>query len=162
MCGVWLVSKTKDSLSMQNEKQVAVESIKQWMDAEKRERQRRAQENVVFWQELGVLQPPSSGGATGTVDRVLDRDRLLKKTKSAASHWRDIGRALGFSEDSLDIISRTNGLHTEVDYYSEMLSQWLKWAPPVHSFPTLKKFASALRSVGEESLAYGLEHDGLP
>ena len=91
-----------------------------------------------------------------------DRDQLLRKTKRAASKWREIGRELGFSESNLGDITRTTALHTDVDYYSEMLSQWLDWAPPEpHYIPTLGRFTSALRKVGLERLAYDLEQKGL-
>ena len=37
-----------------------------------------------------------------------------------------------------------------------MLSQWLKWAPPNHSQPTLKALSDALQSSGHECLAVNL------
>ena len=43
--------------------------------------------------------------------------------------------------------------------FTEMLSRWLKWAPPNHEFPSGHALAEALRSplVKEEELAYNLE-----
>ena len=41
-------------------------------------------------------------------------------------------------------------------YLREMLSQWLKWAPPNHPSPTLETLAVALQKSGDESLAANL------
>ena len=41
-------------------------------------------------------------------------------------------------------------------FLREMLSQWLKWAPPEHKLPTKECLAAALRYVGEEKIAHDL------
>ena len=93
-----------------------------------------------------------------------DRDQLVRKTEKAAPKWKEIGRALGFRERELDCIPYRTTSHASphVEYYSELLSQWLDWAPPEpHYFPTLDRMVSALRVVGKERLAYDLERNGL-
>ena len=41
-------------------------------------------------------------------------------------------------------------------FLREMLSQWLKWAPPKHKQPTTENLADALTNVGEEKVAQSL------
>ena len=67
--------------------------------------------------------------------------------------------ALGFSKGILDMIAETPGNQREpIACFTDMLSRWLKWAPPKHALPTPEKLAEALRddTVGEERMAYGL------
>ena len=46
-----------------------------------------------------------------------------------------------------------------VDCFTNMLGDWLEWAPPTHYEPTLQRLCRALRSrnVGEPRLANELE-----
>lgn len=44
----------------------------------------------------------------------------------------------------------------DIAYFRVMMSQWLKWAPPNHSWPTIEALAIALRSSGHEDLAFNL------
>ena len=84
---------------------------------------------------------------------------LLGFVSDAAAKWRKIGVALGFSKGILDMIAETSGNQREpIACFTDMLSRWLKWAPPKHALPTLEKLAEALRddTVGEERMAYGL------
>jgi len=83
---------------------------------------------------------------------------LLDLLRSASPQWRFIGAALGFLNSTLKIIQSNPLLIPEgpLGYFQEMLSQWLKWAPPNHSLPTLEALVSALRDTGEERLAYDL------
>ena len=74
----------------------------------------------------------------------------------AAAEWRDVGRKLGFTRDELDDIVTHPGLHRVKDYMDELLSRWLKRAPPNHPLPCVEDLATALRSVGEDRTAYGL------
>ena len=78
--------------------------------------------------------------------------------KSAAAKWKQIGLNLRFLSSELTIIERKPMLLQEgdTDYFREMLTQWLKWAPPNHPWPTLEALSSALQNAGEESLAYSL------
>jgi len=78
--------------------------------------------------------------------------------KSAAAKWQQIGLELGFLSSELTIIERKPMLLQEgdTDYFREMLTQWLKWAPPNNPWPTLEALSSALQNAGEESLAYSL------
>ena len=41
-------------------------------------------------------------------------------------------------------------------YFREMLTQWLKWAPPTHSQPTLDALEAVLQKSGHEGLAVKL------
>lgn len=85
---------------------------------------------------------------------------LLGFVKDAAPKWREIGLALGFSTDVLDGIATKpdNISRGPIACFTDLLSRWLKWAPPNHHFPTVKTLAEALRSgtVGEERMAYDL------
>ena len=56
------------------------------------------------------------------------------------------------------IIERTPLLIPErlTGYFREMLSQWLKWSPPNHSWPTLKSLELVLQRSGHEGLAVQL------
>ena len=40
----------------------------------------------------------------------------------------------------------------DIAYFRVMMSQWLKWAPPNHSWPTIEALAIALRSSGHEDM----------
>ena len=83
---------------------------------------------------------------------------LLDLLRSAAPQWRTVGLALGFQDFELTTIEQRPSLISDgpPGYFREMLSQWLKWAPPNHSLPTLESLAPALRSSGHEDLAVKL------
>ena len=83
---------------------------------------------------------------------------LLDLLRSAAPQWRTVGLALGFQDFELTTIEQKPSLISEgpPGYFREMLSQWLKWAPPKHSWPTLEALQHALQSYGHESLAVNL------
>ena len=74
-----------------------------------------------------------------------------------AAKWRALGRELGFTYNDLGDVVRCPSLHEDKDYMEELLSRWLKWAPPNHPLPCVEDLATALRSVGEEITAYNLE-----
>ena len=78
--------------------------------------------------------------------------------KPAAAKWKTIGDALGFLDSDLTLIQHSPMLIPEgpTGYFREMLSQWLKWAPPNHPWPTLGALENALRTSGQESLALQL------
>ena len=78
--------------------------------------------------------------------------------KPAAIHWQTIGLALGFLNYELTTIEHNPSLFRigDTGYFREMLSLWLRWAPPNHSWPTLETLAVALRSSGDEHLAANL------
>ena len=78
--------------------------------------------------------------------------------RPATPQWRIIGGSLGFLDSDLNIIQHSPLLIPEgtLGYFREMLSQWLKWAPPNHPQPTLKALSDALQSSGHECLAVNL------
>ena len=78
--------------------------------------------------------------------------------RPATPQWRTIGGPLGFLDSDLNTIQHSPLLIPEgtMGYFREMLSQWLKWAPPNHSRPTLKALSDALHSSGHECLAVNL------
>ena len=83
---------------------------------------------------------------------------LTKIMRPATPQWRTIGGSLGFPDSDLEIIQHSPSLFPEgpPGYFREMLSQWLKWAPPKHPWPTLKALSVALQSSGHECLAVNL------
>ena len=83
---------------------------------------------------------------------------LTEIMRPAIPQWRTIGGSLGFLDSDLNIIQHSPLLIPEgtPGYFREMLSQWLKWAPPNHPRPTLKALAVALQSSGHECLAVNL------
>ena len=87
-----------------------------------------------------------------------DLHTLTVILKPAAPQWKTIGLALGFLDHELTIIEQKPLLIQEgpTGYFREMLSQWLKWAPPNHSSPTLKNLTPAVRGSGHEDLAVKL------
>ena len=84
---------------------------------------------------------------------------LTEIMKPAAPQWRTIGGSLGIPDSNLNIIQHTPILLLEgpPGYFREMLSQWLKWAPPNHPWPTLEALAAALQINGQEGLAVNLK-----
>ena len=66
--------------------------------------------------------------------------------------------ALGFLNHKLTTIEGKPLLIPEgaTGYFREMLSQWLRWAPPNHSWPTLEALQLALQRSGHENLAVSL------
>lgn len=84
---------------------------------------------------------------------------LLGLLRDAAPCWKDLGLYLGFRNIELEIIERKPMLIHDgcPGYLREMLSQWLKWAPPNHPLPTVLTLALALRKAGEDSVALHLE-----
>jgi len=90
-----------------------------------------------------------------------DLPNLLDLLRRAIPHWRNVGVYLGFHSSELDIISRMPLLIPEgpPGFFREMLSQWLKWAPPKHPAPTVLNLASALRRTPElKDTAFQLEN----
>ena len=83
---------------------------------------------------------------------------LTSIMKPAAPHWQAIGGALGILPSDLTIIQQSPLLTPEgpTGYMRQMLSQWLNWAPPNHSWPTLEALEMALRRSGQENLAFQL------
>jgi len=84
---------------------------------------------------------------------------LTKILRPAAPQWRTLGLALGFLNYELTTIEVTPLLIPEgvAGYFREMLSQWLKWAPPNHPSPTLQGLACALQNSDHENLAVRLQ-----
>ena len=97
------------------------------------------------------------GGVTVLAER--DLHNLTEILRPAAPQWRIIGGSLGLLHSDLTIIQHRPLLIQEgtTGYFREMLSQWLKWAPPNHPLPTLEALAVALQSSGHESLAVNLK-----
>ena len=87
-----------------------------------------------------------------------DLSILLDSLKPATPKWRDAGLALGFLDHELATIEQKPLLIPEgpTGYFREMLSQWLKWAPPNRFWPTLEALQPALQSCGHEGLAVQL------
>ena len=85
-----------------------------------------------------------------------DHQWLRTKLSKATTNWRALGRELGFTHDESEDIVRHPGLHGDKHYMDELLSRWLKWAPPNHPLPCVEDLATALCSVGEERTAYDL------
>ena len=83
---------------------------------------------------------------------------LTEILRPVAPRWRNIGGSLGILDSDLTIIQHNPVLIQEgtTGYLREMLSQWLKWAPPNHPSPTLETLAVALQKSGDESLAANL------
>ena len=100
-----------------------------------------------------------SGPLAGKLQLESDLPNLLDLLRSAVPCWRNVGVCLGFRSSELDVIERMPLLVLEgcPGYFREMLSQWLKWAPPNHLPPTILNLASALRRTGEEAAAFNLE-----
>ena len=85
-----------------------------------------------------------------------DHQWLCTKMSKVTAKWRALGRMLGFTHDESEDIVRHPGLHGDKDYMDELLSRWLKRAPPNHPLPCVEDLATALHSVGEERTAYDL------
>ena len=83
---------------------------------------------------------------------------LLDILKPATPQWKTVGLALGFLDHELTTIECKPLLIPEgvTGYFREMLSQWLRWAPPTHSWPTLKALQPALQRSSHEGLAVHL------
>ena len=60
-----------------------------------------------------------------------DHSSIYKKLKAKASKWRDIGKELGFKQGEMNNIQSRPMLLMQApeSFLSEMLSQWLQWAP---------------------------------
>ena len=84
---------------------------------------------------------------------------LTEILRPAVPQWRTIGGSLGILEPDLSIIESSPLLISEglPGYLREMLSQWLKWAPPNHSLPTLEALGVALQRSRHEGLAFDLK-----
>ena len=97
------------------------------------------------------------GGVTILTEQ--DLHSLTEIMRPATPQWRTIGGSLGILHSDLTIIEHNPVLIQEgiTGYFREMLSQWLKWAPPNHPSPTLEDLAVALQSSGHESLAVNLK-----
>ena len=87
-----------------------------------------------------------------------DHGWLFQKIRKVSAKWRDVGEAktLGFSHEQLKAIANVKSLNTDEHYMQELLSRWLKWAPPNHPLPCVEDLATALCSVGEDRAAYDL------
>ena len=91
-----------------------------------------------------------------TALRLTERDLpiLASIMKNAVSKWREVGLCLGFKNYELTAIEK-QFLSAEGDthYFREMLSQWLRCIPSIHSCPTLETLVAVLRNAGEEKTA---------
>ena len=60
-----------------------------------------------------------------------DHSAIYYKLEGHATKWRDIGRALGFTEGEMDNIQSRPLLMQLApnSWLGEMLTQWLEWAP---------------------------------
>ena len=89
---------------------------------------------------------------------IEDHQWLCETVSNVAAKWRALGRELGFTHDELTEVTRCPGLHGDKDYMDELLSRWLKRAPPGHPLPCVEDLATALRSksVREARTAYDL------
>ena len=85
-----------------------------------------------------------------------DHQWLCEAVSAASAKWRNFGMALKFSYHELGAIVNERSLTTDEHYMQELLSRWLKWAPPNHPLPCVEDLATALCSVGEERTAYDL------
>ena len=98
----------------------------------------------------------------GPLDGVILTERdlynLTCTLRAAAPQWRVIGGTLGILDSDLTIIQHTPVLVQEGPpaCFREMLTQWLKWAPPNHPIPTVETLALALQKNGHEALAANL------
>ena len=83
---------------------------------------------------------------------------LTHTLRVAAPQWQMIGGTLGILDSDLTIIQHTPLLVMEGSpgYFREMLTKWLRWAPPNHSLPTVEALALALQRNGHEALAASL------
>lgn len=110
-----------------------------------------------------VEQPVHTNNVAATVIKHKltegDLDALGSFISSAHLRWRDIGRSLGFKHTELSGIVPKQGLTTQNDYFMEMLSCYLKWAPPGKQYPATEDIIKALRDVGEHNLALKLQED---
>ena len=84
---------------------------------------------------------------------------LTEILRPASPQWRTIGGSLGILNSDLNIIQHTPLLIAEglPGYFREMLSQWLKWAPPNHPQPTLEALEVAIHRSSHEELAVNLK-----
>lgn len=87
--------------------------------------------------------------------KVEDLEILLELCLGIETKWEDLGLHLGFSRSHLKIIPKHEAPH---GYMREVLSQWLKWAPPSHHYPTIEKLASALSQIEEKGIASDLSN----
>ena len=90
--------------------------------------------------------------------RRLTEDDLYRLTvllRPAAPKWKEIGIALGIKNSDLSIIEHDPMLIPKgvPGYFREMLSTWLKWAPPNHPWPNVQDLVDAVRRSGHEDLA---------
>lgn len=95
------------------------------------------------------------------IGRLTERDlyHLTKILRPAAPKWKEIGGKLKIETSELDIIAHQPTLIVEgvPGYFREMLSRWLSWAPPNHSWPTIHNLIHAVRKSGFEDLAVKLQ-----
>jgi len=96
-----------------------------------------------------------SGSLGGVILTEKDLYGLTHTLRAAAPKWRVIGGTLGILDSDLTIIQHTPPLVQEGPpaFFREMLTQWLKWAPPNHPVPTVETLALVLQKNRHEALA---------
>jgi len=88
---------------------------------------------------------------------------LIDILKPVAPKWKEIGGKLNIKSSDLNIVEPTYIIEGVTGYFREMLSiLWLKWAPPNHSWPTIRNLIYAVRSSGHEDLAVKLQNYSTP
>ena len=97
-------------------------------------------------------------GVDETILTEMDLKNLLIAVQDVAFRWYNIGIHLDFLDGELKSIQNMPLLLPEGvnGFLREMLSQWLKRAPPKHQLPTIECLAVTLRSVGQERIAHDL------
>ena len=114
-------------------------------------------QNFEVLYQLHVL-PWSDSLDNGIILTEQDLHILTQRLKPATPQWKAVGLALGFLDHELTTIESKPLLVPEgtTGYFRELLSQWLKWAPPNHPSPTIKSLGDALQCSGHESLEVDL------
>ena len=100
-------------------------------------------------------------GLSGGVVTLRPGDLAILQSllKPATPHWKEVGLSLGFNNSDLATIELMPLLIPKgpTGYFSEMLNQWLNWAPPNHPWPTGEALVVALQNSGDEQLAEFIE-----
>ena len=72
-----------------------------------------------------------AGSTSATRLKDDDHYSIYNELKGKAADWKDIGKALGFKVGEINNIESRPKLFMQApeSFLSEMLSQWLQWAP---------------------------------
>ena len=107
-----------------------------------------------------------SGGRVPLTDQLLLKDlqpilKILEKYYYKGRKWSSLCLALGLTDDTIGVIETNHNNQNDESCLKECLSRWLRKEDQVNETggPNWETLISALRSIGENAAAEGIDKE---